>query len=211
MDGQESSLIELSEKEKQFKQAIRNARKRLWIGRTSNSRSTEAAAQATFAQLRGAVGRKPEADPLAWELALENVIDDFPRDCVGHGDRPSVYERAAFDALTLYALHQQSLSVSMYESQVSVGKAVAMLANQTESKSIKQRFDALLTATTIGAIDYHLRTLIALLNDREIRLDHAELALDLVKLQSPKRRDAVRLRWGRDFARILEAAYSKQK
>lgn len=193
-----------NDKEKKFVQAIRDARRDLWYDRMSNDRSREAAAQATLARLRQAAGRQPEDDPLAWEAILEQVIAaDFPQECIGKGDKPSVYERAAFDTFTLYALHQRSLTVDMYKAQVSVGRASAMLAKETGSKSIKPRFDALLVATSNEAVDHHLRSLVAMFNDRAITLDHGQLALDLVKLRNPKRRDAVRLRWGRDFARAL--------
>lgn len=209
-DNRDSTEL-FSEREKRFKQAVREARSSLWRRRSGRDRSDEAVAQATLARLREAAGRPPEKDPVAWQLVLEQVIHNFPQDCIGKGDAPSVYEQAAFDALTLYALHQRGLAVEMYEARVSVGTAVARLANVTDSKSIKQRFDAVMTAVSPGAVDHHLRGLISLLNSHEIPLDYGELALDLVKINSSKRSGAVRLRWGRDFAYALDAAYGTSK
>lgn len=191
-----------------FAFAIRKAIGRLYSDRYSDNRSREARAQATFARLRQAAGRKPQDDPLAWMEVLDLISPDLPDWCVGKGDAPSPYEEAAFDALTLYALHQRSLRPYMYQKQTSVGAAAAQLAKKTDSASIKPRFDVLMVATSPQAIDHHLRSLFGLFNSHEIPLDHGQLATDLVKLRSPKSRDQVRLRWGRDFARTLYAKTS---
>lgn len=159
-----------------------------------------AAARATLARLRQAVGRTPEKDPLAWSVVLEQVLPDFPTRFLGRGDEPSPQESAAFIALTLYALHQRGNTQLMYEPKMNLGRSVGRLAHSAGSDSIKPRFDALMAARTDAALAYQLRSLIALLSSHNIAADHAWLAEDLVKLKRPSRRDGVLLRWGREFA-----------
>ncbi len=154
--------------------------------------------RANLARLRAAAGRTSEQDPLAWSIVLEHILPDFR--WAGKGDSPSQAESAAYTALTLYALHQRSLNKPMHVANNSLGYAVAQVAKETESKSVKGRLDALVTASTQRAINYHLRSLISLLNAHEVPLDYGRLAQDLWSLQQPQRRDGVILRWSRDFA-----------
>lgn len=173
----------------------------LYQQQTGENPGLAAAARATLARLRHAVGRTPEKDPLAWSVVLEQVLPDFPEKFQWKKDEPTPEESAAFTALTLYALHQRGNTQPMYESGMELGRSVGRLAHGAGSGSIKPRFDALMAARTDAALAYQLRSLIALLSSHGIPTDHAQLAEDLVRLKLPSRRDGVLLRWGREFAR----------
>lgn len=158
--------------------------------------------RATLATLRRAAGKSPEKDPLAWSFALDNLLPDFAYQ--GVKDEVSDAELAAFTALTLYALHQRSISRPMHQSgRKSLGAAAAELTLAARSKSIKSRLDTLMVARTQNAVHYHLRSLVSLLHAHEIPLDYAQLAQDLLSLKNTKKRDGVILRWGRDYALTL--------
>lgn len=158
--------------------------------------------RATLATLRKAAGKTPEKDPLAWSYALDTLLPDFAY--TGTKDEANNAERAAFTALSLYALHQRSLGRPMHlVGKKSLGTAVAELTVLSGSKSIKSRLDALMVARTSSAISYHLRSLISLLHTYEIPLDYAQLASDLWALHTPSQREGVILRWGRDYASAL--------
>lgn len=173
----------------------------LYLQQNGDNPGHAAAARATLARLRQAVGRTPEKDPLAWSVVLEQVLPDFPEKFMWKKDEPTAEESAAFTALTLYALHQRGNQQPMYESGMDLGRSVGRLAHEGGSGSIKPRFDALMAARTDAALAYQLRSLIALLSSHGIPTDHAQLAQDLVLLKRPGRRDGVLLRWGREFAR----------
>lgn len=159
--------------------------------------------KATLATLRKAAGKTPEKDPMAWSYAINTLLPGFAY--TGTQDEPSSAESAAFAALTLYALHQRALSRPMHiNDRKSLGAAVAELTLASGSKSIKSRLDSLMMASTAVAVSYHLRSLISLLHAYEIPLDYAQLASDLWALHSPKRREGVILRWGRDYASALQ-------
>ncbi|WP_346845878.1 type I-E CRISPR-associated protein Cse2/CasB [uncultured Rothia sp.] len=187
---------EATEKAPTFYGTIASAIYRLQSGVTGGADNS--ATRAQLARLRQAAGRTPEKDPLAWSIVLEQILPDFR--WAGSKDTPNAAESAAYSALTLYALHQRSRSQPMHKKHKFIGQAVAELAKKTESKSIKGRFDALMTSTTPKSMNYHLRSLVNLLNSHEIPLDYAALASDLCALQRPEDRPGVILQWGRDFA-----------
>lgn len=158
--------------------------------------------RATLATLRRAAGKTPEKDPMAWSYALETLLPDFAY--AGTKDEANDAELAAFTALSLYALHQRSLSRPMHQKgKKSLGTAVAELTLASGSKSIKSRLDTLMVARSTSATSYHLRSLISLLNSHEIPLDYAQLASDLWSLNTADKREGVILRWGRDYASAL--------
>lgn len=157
-------------------------------------------ARGTLAELRRAAGQPIDLDPLSLQktlLALEPALDER---ALGRGDEPSPSERAAFHALSLFALHMQSARTPMHVRERSFGSACGRLHAQSSSASLKPRFDALLLARSSRSRLAHTRSMITLLRGAGIGFDYARFAQDLRSLDNPDARSGVLLRWGRDFA-----------
>ncbi|AXK88202.1 type I-E CRISPR-associated protein Cse2/CasB [Nocardia farcinica] len=163
---------------------------------------------AAMAKLRRGVGRAAGADPALWEFTLaefpEAITDQLSwdeRDGVA-----TVWERAAYDAITLHAVHQQSRTGRMHQKGRSVGAAAALLGRQADAENaVRARFHALGTALDHDARLVHLRGLISQLRNHEISLDYARLAVDLRRLDDGTYADRVLLAWGRDYHRSPKA------
>lgn len=163
------------------------------------------AAIAELAQLRRGAGKVPTGYPhlMGMVLVLENEDKKdrqaFPEQCRGKGDRPNDAEIAAYTALTLFALHQQSQNQPMHDAKVSFGRAVGKLVGNTTS-SMKKRFDSLLTAQTENARQHYLRSLITLLRSKSIAFNYGQFAVDYMYLQNPSTRKNVLYRWNSEFS-----------
>ncbi|QRZ61431.1 type I-E CRISPR-associated protein Cse2/CasB [Rothia sp. ZJ932] len=153
-----------------------------------------------LSELRKAVGQDPARFPLAWQYVISAEDEHaFPEDAkYRQGDLPTQRELAAFTALTLFAVHQQSEQRIMHAAGRSFGSAVGELVDK-RTASIKKRFDSLLQARTYTAMSYHARSLVQLLKQEEIPFDYGTFSEDLAKLQSPKHRSSVITRWSRNF------------
>jgi CRISPR system Cascade subunit CasB len=136
--------------------------------------------------------------PELWRYTLAELPDERPpRD-----GTPTVSERAAYTAMTLFAIHQQSRGQEMHQSGQSLGTAVRQLqARAGSAAAVRRRFEALGTAETFAEVVHHARGLINQLRAHGITLDYGMFTEDLVYLQT-RAADRVRLRWGRDFYRI---------
>lgn len=163
------------------------------------------AAIAELAQLRRGAGKVPTGHPhlMGMVLVLENEDKEdkqaFPEQCRGKGDKPNDAEIAAYTALTLFALHQQSQNQPMHDAKVSFGRAVGKLVGNTTS-SMKKRFDSLLTAQTENARQHYLRSLITLLRSKSIAFNYGQFAVDYMYLQNPSTRKNVLYRWNSEFS-----------
>lgn len=163
------------------------------------------AAIAELAQLRRGAGKVPTGYPhlMGMVLVLENEDKEdkqaFPEQCRGKGDKPNDAENAAYTALTLFALHQQSQNQPMHDAKVSFGRAVGKLVGNTTS-SMKKRFDSLLTAQTENARQHYLRSLITLLRSKSIAFNYGQFAVDYMYLQNPSTRKNVFYRWNSEFS-----------
>jgi len=154
-------------------------------------------ALATLARLRRGIGKDVGALPELWQYTLDGLPGPAPRD----GDPPSWTEQAAYTALTLFALHQQSRREEMHQPGQSLGTAVRLLKSRaTSEEAVRRRFEALGTAETFSEIVHHARGLITQLRGEAIPLDYGMLAEDLFRLQTSAAA-RVRLQWGRDFHR----------
>ena len=159
------------------------------------------AAKATAARLRRALTRPAGSVPEVWEITLGGL----PENLIGHGDVPSPAEQAAHTALCLFAVHQQSRSERMHQSGWGLGRSLRILHQRTggsdalDSGPLIRRFNALSTADSLEEMLWHLRGLITQLRGEGIPLDYGRLVRDLYSYPVPEYRDAVRLRWGRDF------------
>ncbi len=165
----------------------------------SDQQGPAARGAAALAQLRRAINTAPGADPFVWEL----MFADWPPELAAHSDEPTIAERAAHAALTLYAVHQQGRRQSrMHRTGRSLGLAVGELGRSSGAEdAVRRRFDALATADDLSEILYHGRGLITQLRSADIGLDYGLLASHLALLQREGFADRVRLRWGRDYYR----------
>jgi CRISPR system Cascade subunit CasB len=156
---------------------------------------------ARLAKLRRAVTSAPGSDPDVWAETI-GALPERLSQCAHAENGPTDFERAAHEAITLYALHQQSTTTATHRLGVSLGAAARRLARATgRDDAIRSRFQAVATASSAAAVLHHLRALITLLRSESIQLDYAQLAVDLRQLHEGTRADQVRLRWGRDFHR----------
>lgn len=159
----------------------------------------EARARGELAALRGAVAREPGEVPATWELTQVKVPDYA-------GDAPTREEIAVHTAITLYAVHQQSRTAPMFRPGVGLGRAARELVGRDEENpSAQKRFNALVTSTTIAELRHHLRGFVSLLRARDITLDHAMLADNIVRFQRPNGAKQVRLAWARQYYSLATA------
>lgn len=177
-------------------------------------------AVATLARLRAAIESTVNSSYAI--LPVTEVPEEFLRQDTAIAGRPQLpvaadeplpSERAKHAALTLYAVHQQSLrDRRMHRDGVGLGTAVALLVSASPNpEAVRRRFAALGTATTPVETVRHLRGLVRLLRDARIALDYGLLADDLRMLHRPDGPDRVRAWWGREHYRALNAARAKNK
>lgn len=158
-------------------------------------------ARATLAQLRRGLGKSPGSVPEVWEFTVGLV----PRELTWDRDEPSRAEQAAHAALSLYALHQQSMTVPAHVPAVAFGAAVGRLASGEgpSQAALTRRFMAVATAQTIDEVLIHVRGLVTQLKAADRGMDYGRFADDVVGLLTPGREAVVRLAWGRSFYRTI--------
>ena len=165
-------------------------------------------ARADIAKLRRALGKPAGSVPEVWEYTMKVVPPSLQWD----RDEPSRAEQATHAALTLFAKHQQSMTVPAHQHSASFGQAVGHLARTEErsQQAVTRRFMAVATAGSVGEMLTHMRGLINQLRSARIGFDYARLADDLCGLLVPDRAQRVRLAWGRDFYRTTETGPAEQ-
>lgn len=160
-------------------------------------------AKAMLAKLRRSAGKGLDESPEVWEAALSGL----PEELYSRGVTESYAERAIHTALTLFALHRQGSERSVHDSENkrSFGDAAARLVSDENEAGVRRRFDAVITAADISELSHHARGLIQQMraSDVPIKLNYAKLATDLFFYQISDQRDSVRLKWGRDFHRLI--------
>jgi CRISPR system Cascade subunit CasB len=155
-------------------------------------------AVSALARLRRVIGRDPGSD-----YTLEEYLY-VPDELLGKRQiEPATDEdHAVHDAVTLYALHQQSRRERMHIDGRGLGRAIAELARVSGGPDgVRRRFAALGTASTYPESIHHLRGLITMLRGHQIPLDYGLLAEDLCTLRRPDGRQKVQAVWGREFFR----------
>ncbi|AEB44346.1 MULTISPECIES: type I-E CRISPR-associated protein Cse2/CasB [Micromonospora] len=162
-------------------------------------------AVSALARLRRGIGRTP-----GFDFSLERYVQ-VPEHLLGRrpadDTEPTDAEQAAHDAVTLYALHQQSRRERMHADGRGLGQAMAELVRRsTGPDGVRRRFAALGTASTYHESIYHLRSLITMLREHQIPLDYGLLADDLQTLRIPGRRPTIQAIWGREFFRSRPSA-----
>ena len=108
----------------------------------------QTAARGRLAVLRRSAGSTALEHPLTMQEVLDSLDPGLSAEDLGTQDTPSPSESAAFDAMTLFALHMQSAVTPAHVRGRSFGTAMGMLRLRSESGSLKPRFDALLASGT---------------------------------------------------------------
>lgn len=161
-----------------------------------------AESRAALARLRRGVGKQPGDLPDLVAFVVDTQGPPGPEP----DDGPSQAEVAAYTALTLYAVHQQSRTdVGMHVPGKPLGRALSALraVGGEEDPAVIRRFQAFATAADLRELSTHLRGLVTQLRAKDIGFDYQQLAEDLVGYQEgPESVARVRLRWGRDFFRV---------
>ncbi|HHT02552.1 MAG TPA: type I-E CRISPR-associated protein Cse2/CasB [Firmicutes bacterium] len=173
--------------------------------------------RAMLAKLRRGIGKEPGELPELFEIVFENLPEGF----FGKGGEPSREIWAIYTALTLFSLHQQGKDRPMSASGEregetsgdSLGAAVGRLVRKdmTREKTLKRRFDAVLTADEFTELAHHARGLIQLLKTEDIPLDYPKFAFDLYRYQFDEARNRVRLRWGEDYYRVMHTKMEQKE
>lgn len=155
--------------------------------------------KALLAQLRRGVGRMPGELPQLWGILLDNLSEDM----TGKNGKPSKEEWAIYTALTLFALHQQGHDLPqkpMHQPGAKFGAAIAQLVESPDDEErILRRFNMIATSGSVEELSNHLRGAVQLLRSKDIPLDYAQLAEDLLSYQYIRMQNHVRLKWGQDF------------
>lgn len=209
------------------------------------------AAVAAVARLRREAGRDVFVSPTGWGLnhleALTELREEERRQeeerhegtpAPGPLSSPARWmhdrgvereERAVHLAVTLWALHQQSIrDEPMHEPGWPLGRSVRRLAQgrtgtrdrpatstsekeagdgkregsepvEDVSPTIRKRFVRIGTATDVEILGVRLRDMVLLLRASRIPLDYGLLADQLFLWQDENRRDDIRRAWGREF------------
>lgn len=165
----------------------------------------ESGRKALLAQLRRGVGKKPGELPQLWGVLLQ----ELPEELMGKSPEPSAAEWAVYTALTLYAYHQQGRDAtleSMNHPKQGIGQAAALLVKEPDDlPAVQARFNRFALAADLPQAVTHLRSLVSLLRREGIGLDYGILAGELYRYQFQEAMSDIRLQWGRDFYRYMNA------
>jgi CRISPR system Cascade subunit CasB len=170
------------------------------VTRLTETRQTSGTT-AALARLRANVGRPPGQDPDIWDLTIDGITPEERH------DDATLAEWAAHAALTLFAVHQQSIDAPMHHRGIGFGRAVAMLDRQRPAggdgvSPVRRRFNAVVTSWSVEELTHHVRGLVGQMRSERIGFDYAAFADDLLRFQLPGGADVVRRRWGRQFHRL---------
>ena len=78
----------------------------------------------------------------------------------------------------------------------------AELALYTASlKAVRRRFNAAAVSSDLTELAWHMKGMVQLFRQKEIRLDYVQLAVDFYLYQDLEKIPEIRLKWGRDFYR----------
>ncbi|MFD3685732.1 type I-E CRISPR-associated protein Cse2/CasB [Nocardiopsis sp. NPDC058631] len=156
------------------------------------------AAVATLAKLRRGAGKPIEAVPELVGLTLDHRFYEAfaPQD-----PRTEAAEAAAHEALTLYALHQQSKRErGMHKRGSGLGGAVRRLMPGGDiDEPLRKRFVQAGSAADHATRLDRLRGIVSLLRAQDIPLDYGLLADQLHDARTPAGAARVRRAWGRGF------------
>jgi len=163
--------------------------------------------KAALAKLRRGIGKEIGEMPELLEYVLSSLPEEFYQK---RNNEIEKAEKAIYQALTLFAFHQQGKNIFMgakdNECGSSLGSAIRLLINKNPDKevAIKRRFDKILTSANIEELAVHSRGIIGMLKDSNIPVDYINYANDLYWFQYPEGKKRVILRWSEDYFRFSE-------
>ena len=154
-------------------------------------------AVATLAKIRRGAGKAIEEVPDLVGLTIDHhFYDTFD---VQDRRTPDA-EDAVHEALTLYALHQQSKSEPMHRRGCEFGAAVRRLMPHGEiDEPLRKRFVQAQKAIGGSTRPERLRGIVQLLRNAVLPLDYGLLADQLFDARTPAGAERVRRSWGRGF------------
>lgn len=186
-----------TERADRVEQFVRTRVEQLQVGYRQNRSSAVSA----LAQLRRGVGTAFGSDLELLGLALAGIEESLYDDIGSLPDDPTPEEQAAYSAITLYALHQQSRrETPMHRRGYSIGRSARLLSRKVNNSSVHNRFAALGTSSSWNETTHHARGLIQQFRQHRIPLDYGKFARDLYGLRGPYA-DSIRMSWGRDYFR----------
>ncbi|WP_445401136.1 type I-E CRISPR-associated protein Cse2/CasB [Streptomyces sp. LE64] len=190
-------------------------------------------AVATLARLRRGIGHRAYLAPAGWGIGGLEELTQLTRlapgapngpegsaPAPGYGDWQPTEEEAVHLAVSLWALHQQSVhNAPMHVRGWGLGYAVRQLARgqsrattgdtgtaERDSaaelhvpETLRKRFVRIGTSSSLESLSVRLREIVLLLRGARIPLDYGRLADELHDWQNEARRAGVRRGWGRDF------------
>ncbi|WP_017569816.1 type I-E CRISPR-associated protein Cse2/CasB [Nocardiopsis halotolerans] len=155
-------------------------------------------AVATLAKLRRGAGKPVEAVPELVGLTIDHGFYQlFPLE----HPRISDAESAVHEALTLYALHQQSKrEKGMHRRGRELGEAVRRLMPPRDiDEPLRKRFVQAQTAHSPEIRLDRIRSIVTLLRTQDVQLDYGLLADQLYDARTRAGAERVRRSWGRSF------------
>ncbi|MEV3871517.1 type I-E CRISPR-associated protein Cse2/CasB [Streptomyces sp. NPDC049906] len=190
-------------------------------------------AVATLARLRRGLGHPAHLAPGVWGIGGLEELTQLTRAVPGaqngvegsapppqYGDWQPAEEEAVHLAVSLWALHQQSVhDAPMHVRGWGLGYAVRQLArgqSRTATgdtgtaeqgstaelhvpETLRKRFVRIGTSSSLESLSVRLREIVLLLRGARVPLDYGRLADELHDWQDETRRAGVRRGWGRDF------------
>ncbi len=181
-----------------------------WVGTFVDERVREiqdgyfqdhSGAVATLAKLRRGAGKVIADVPELWGLTLDDRFYKRVSYAADPEWEEDPAEEAAHIALTLYAVHQQSLRDDrMHQRGPDLGAAVRRLMPRGEiDEPLRRRFVQVGTAHDLPTLAHRLRAVVVLLRRGAVPLDYGLLADRIHRFSQPGGRKYVRAAWGRSF------------
>lgn len=132
--------------------------------------------------------------------ALPYLLEKVPEEFLTKNGIPTNFERAFYEALRLYALHQQSIDWCVYETSrptkevqddlgITFFKGLKLLRNKalendSDSKALDRRVQTVIAMTTFNGTSTSLEQLSGIMKSRiDVKIDYTDLANDLYWLQ----------------------------
>lgn len=157
--------------------------------------------KSTLAKLRNSIDKEYSKSVDIFPLIYSFIPDYF----ISNNINLSYEEKSIINTLQLYALHQQSKTVSVVNlcnenpSYENLGTYLSVLRNKEDSTAIDRRFNQMITADTFEGLVYYLRQLIKIYkNESDMPIDYPKLAKELYLYQCGKKED-IKLSWMRQY------------
>lgn len=166
-----------------------------------NSNLNDPYFKSALAKIRNSIGKEYSKAIDVFPLIYSFIPDYF----ISNNANLSYEEKAIINTLQLYALHQQSKTISVvtlntdkakYEN---LGGYLKVLRKKDDSTSIDRRFNQMISSDTFEGLMYYLRQLIKIYkNETDRSIDYPKLAKELYLYQCGKKED-IKLSWMRQY------------